>query len=386
MVVDGDEAQHHIIVLTKNQIAKNFGIKTGTALVESRRLCPGLVVLPPNYPLYLDYSRRVRAIYNDYTDQQEPFGLDESFLDVTHSTWFGSGEQIAEEIRQRVKAEVGISVSIGVSYNKIFAKLGSDVKKPDAVTAISKVDFKEKVWPLPASDLLYVGPATTKKLNNRMIRTIGDIAKCEPKELKRFLGVIGEMLWTFANGYDNTPVMKTGEENVIKSIGNSSTFPRDLINNEDVRMAFWVLAESVAARLREHGFICETVQISVRDNKLFRFERQKKLERPTNLASELVQAAMELFTQNYTWSQPIRSIGIRGTDLMSENTHWQLSVFGNEDQRKKREILERTMDQLRKRYGYFSLHRGILLQDRGITSLDAKAENIIHPVSYNYSK
>lgn len=386
VVVGGDEEARHGIVLAKNLIAKKFGIKTGVALVEARRYCPDLISLPPNYPLYLKYARIIREIYSEYSNAIEPFGLDEAWVDISY---IASNERdavmVADEIRTRIFKELGVTVSIGVSWNKPYAKLGSDYRKPDAITLISKENYQKIVYPLPASDLLYVGSATEKKLAGHGINTIGSIAEAERSGLlKRLLGKVGDMLWVFASGSDNTPVIPMGEEAVIKSVGNSSTFPRDLVNDEDVKMAFYVLGESVSSRLRENGFECRTVQISLRGNDLFSFERQMKLERPTNLADELVPAAMRLFTKNYTWQRPLRSIGIRGTDLIPAGSTQQLSLFVDEQKRDKVIRLENATDYIRDRFGYFSLQRAILLQDRSLTGLDAKKENIIHPVGYTY--
>ncbi len=386
VVVGGDVDARHGIVLAKSDAAKKLQIKTGMVIWQAKQICPNLVVLPPNYELYLRFAKMAREIYGEYTDQTEAFGLDESWLDITGSVGlFGDGESVANEIRQRIKNEMGVTASVGVSYNKIYAKLGSDLKKPDATTVISRANFKERVWPLPASDLLYVGPSTARKLASRAIFTIGDIAKTEPKVLKRFLGKAGEMLWIFACGHDESPVTTSGVEGMIKSVGNSSTFPRDLMDNDDVKMGFYMLAESVAARLREGGFECRVVQISVRDVDLFSFERQTKLERPTNLVAELVPVAMHLFLKNYSWQKPIRSIGIRGADLVTEGSHIQLSMFESEESREKLAALERVTDHLRERYGYFSVQRAFMLCDKKITSLDAKSDNIIHPIGYNYN-
>ena len=273
VVVGGDVEQRHGIVLAKNQIAKKYQIKTGEAIWQAKQKCPKLIVIPPNFPLYLRFSKLARDIYLQHTDQVEPFGIDECWLDVTGSTLlFGSGEKIAEKIRKQIKYELGVTVSIGVSFNKIFAKLGSDMKKPDAVTVITKENFKDKVWSLPASDLLYVGSSTNKKLNNYCIRTIGDIANTQPEHLRKILGKWGEVLYLFANGLDCQPVASQNNNlSVIKSIGNSTTTPRDLIDDEDVKIVIYVLAESVSMRMRELVFMCKTIAFSVRYNELYSF-------------------------------------------------------------------------------------------------------------------
>ena len=290
VAVCGDPAARHGIVLAKNYLAKATGIQTGEVIWQARQKCPGLIVLPPNYPLYLRFGRLAREIYAGYTDQVEPFGLDEAWLDVEGSGHiFGDGTRIADEIRERIKSEMGITASVGVSYNKIFAKLGSDLKKPDATTVITRDNFKQVVWPLPASDLLYVGRATQRKLARYGISTIGDIAGTDQEFLHSRLGKCGEVLWSFANGDDNSPVVRMGEESLIKSVGNSITTPRDLETDEDVQMIFYVLSESVAARLREHGFKCRTAHIHIRDKNLFSFGVQGKFTQPTNLSADLAE-------------------------------------------------------------------------------------------------
>ena len=383
VAVCGDPAARHGIVLAKNYHAKKFGITTGEAIWQARQKCPNLVVMPPDYPKYLKFAKMAREIYADYTDQIEPFGLDEAWLDVTGSaTVRGNGESIANEIRQRVKDEIGLTGSVGVADNKIFAKLGSDMKKPDATTVITRQNFKETVWRLPVEELLYVGRSTRHKLFLYNIVTIGDLANCDRKLLHANLGKWGETLWTFANGYDQSPVMCMGEESVIKSIGNSTTTPRDLVNENDVKMTMCVLAESVAARLREHGLKCRTVQIHVRDNTMGMFERQGKLTRPSQLSSEITALAMSLFRANYRWDKPIRSLGVRGADLASANGDRQLS-FIPDDQREEKGIqLERTVDDIRRRFGHFSIQKALMLTDRKLTSLNPKDDHVIHPQSY----
>ena len=315
-------------------------------------------------------------------DLIEPFGLDEAWIDVTGSGVFGDAVEIAETIRNRVKFELGITVSIGVSFNKIFAKLGSDYKKPDAVTVFSKDDYREKVWPLPVEELLYVGPATTRKLRARCIRTIGDLAQTDPSLLHSWLGKMGYVLHAFANGNDPSPVAPLGEEAIIKSIGNSTTTPRDLTCEEDVNIIFYVLAESVAARMRENGFRAKTVQISLRDTDLFSFERQCKLESPSCLASELHDAGMRLLQDNYRFRKPLRSVGIRGMDLVPIQTAMQLNFFEDPVRREKRERLEVAVDELRRRFGHAAVSRAVTMCDPSLGTINPKDDHTIHPVGY----
>ena len=263
VAICGDAEARHGIVLVKNYPAKAAGVKTGDAIWQEKQKCPGLVTVSADFRKYLRFSRLARAIYADYTDQIESFGIDECWLDVTGSVHlFGDGAAIADTIRRRLRDELGVCASVGVSWNKIFAKLGSDLKKPDATSIITEDNFRETVWPLPAGELLYVGRSTKQKLANRAIFTIGDLAKRSVNDLRLLLGVWGETLWSFANGLDSAPVRLTGEESIIKSVGNSTTAARDLLNIEDVKMIIYVLAESVAARLRKHVLKCTTVAIS----------------------------------------------------------------------------------------------------------------------------
>ena len=270
VAVGGDPEARHGIVLTADYTAKRYGVKTGMALWQAKQVCPDITFLPPRMDLYLRFSRMAQEIYADYTDKREPYGIDESWLDVTDSaTLKGDGFHIAQEISSRMKKELGITVSVGVSFNKIFAKLGSDYKKPDAITTMYEDEFQRKAWCLPVSDLLYVGNATNKKLYSMGIRTIGDLAKSDETLLVRKLGKMGSILWAFANGYDESPVKLENTSAPVKSVGNSTTTLRDMETDEDVKIVLYILAESVAARLRENGFRCRTVEISVRDKELF---------------------------------------------------------------------------------------------------------------------
>lgn len=383
MAVGGDPEQRHGIILAKNYPAKSFDIKTGETIWQAKQKCPQLIVVKPNFKLYLQFSRLVRQIYTEYTNQVEPFGLDEAWLDVTGSTrLYGNGETIANKIRHRIKEEMGITVSIGVSFNKVFAKLGSEMKKPDATTIITKENYKHIVWPLPVGDLLYVGTATQRKLKQRGISTIGELAQLDPRQLYSWFGKWGNVLYAFANGLENSPVTIVGEEAVIKSIGNSTTTPHDLENNEEVAIIFYVLCESVAARLREHGLECRIVEIYVRDNELVSFIRQQKQSMSTNLASEIHRAAMELFRKNYSWAKPIRSIGVRGSGLVPAGSPLQLTFMDDEKKRQKIEHLETTIDQIRQRFGTLSVQRALLLTDQRLSAINPKDDHTIHPVGY----
>lgn len=383
VVVGGDVEQRHGIVLAKSDLAKKAGIQTGHAIWQAQQLCKDLIILPPNYSLYLRISRETRKIFDDYTGYVEPFGLDEAWLGLGQAT-LDEGRMVADKIRERVWKELGITASVGVADNKIMSKLGSDYEKPDATTVIGREDYPNIVWPLPASDLLYVGRSTEKKLSNCGIYTIGALANTLPEVLKRMLGKNGVMLWRFANGYDQSSVASTGFFHDIKSIGNSTTTPHDLVNLEDVKLTFWVLAESVAERLRENRFRARTIQISIKDNSLFSFERQIKLQRPTQIAHDIIDAAMQLFNKNYDLkhSKPIRSLGIRGCDLETVDGCIQLSMIQEDAQRLNIEIMENTIDRIRERFGHFAIMRGSLLAEKSIGSINPKDDHVIHPVSF----
>ncbi len=368
VAVAGDAAQRHGIILAKNEIAKQMGVKTGEVLWQARQKCSNLVLVPPRYDLYLQFSRMAREIYADYTDRIEPYGIDEAWIDVTASGRFGTGEQIAEEIRQRVRKELGVTVSVGVSFNKVFAKLGSDYKKPDAVTVFSKENFRETVWRLPVGDLLFVGRATERKLRGHGITTIGKLAALDPGLLHDWFGKWGDVLYLFANGEDTSPVMKVGETAVIKSIGNAATTPRDLTNEQEVNIMFHILADSVAERMRGNGFYTRTVQIYLRDNRLYSFERQTRLKNPTCLASEIHDAAMQLFCSNYSFAgrNPLRTVGIRATDFVPDEGMYQLNLFDDPEVRRKKQNVECTVAEIRKKFGRFAIGRGVTLTDRAL--------------------
>ena len=295
VAVAGDVEARHGIILAKNQHAKKFGIQTGEAIWQAQRKCSELVLFPPDFPKYLYFSKRARQIYADYTDQVEPFGLDECWLDVSGSVGlFGNGLTIAQEISGRIKEELGVTVSIGVSWNKIFAKLGSDYKKPDAITVFDHENYRDLIWPLPVGDLLYVGPSTNRKLRNMAVFTIGDLAHVDLRYTRPVLGKMADILYGFANGLDTTPVAHIGDTSPVTSIGNSCTAPRDLRNEEDAKMLLTALGESVGMRLREQGMQAKTVCIHLRDNELYSFERQCKLKQPTDITGEIIDAALSL--------------------------------------------------------------------------------------------
>lgn len=378
MAVGGDPENRHGIILTKNEIASKYGLTVGEPLWKARQKCPDLVVVPPNYPLYLRFSALARKIYEDYSEFIEPFGLDECWLDVTGSE--KSGEEIAHEIRKRVKSQLGITVSVGVSFNKVFAKLASDYKKPDAVTVIDESNYKDIAWSLPCGDLLMVGRSAQKKLNAYGINTIGDLADTDVAVLKSLFGKNGEMLHSFANGTECSPVRHKDEISEVKSVGNSTTAPRDLVNEEDVKTIFRVLCESVSTRLREKGLKGRVVTIYVRDKELSSFSRQMKIPANTDISTEIFYYAMKLFCTNYFWNKPIRSLGVSVSDF--DVTYEQFDFEKTVENREKQERLETAVDSLRRRFGNYCIGRACQLKDTELSKFNPHEEHIIHPVGF----
>lgn len=360
--VCGDAALRHGIVLAKNQLAKIYGVKTATPIWEARRACPKLKTVQPHYDRYMEFSRRARAIYEEYTDMVEAFGADECWLDVTGSKMlFGDGEKIAREINARMKKELGLTVSVGVSFNKCFSKLGSDLNKPNGISVITRENFKEIVWPLPAESLLWIGRSAKQRLNSLGIITIGDIAMMGREFLISAFGKTGEGIWNNAMGHDSLPVLRESELPAAKSIGKSVTGSEDLKNEAEVYRTFLSLAENISEKLRKCSLLCGTVQIHIRDCMLITTEHQIKLENPTRLASELAAIGMELFKKNWRWQRTVRSLGIRACKLMSDSECVQLSFEYDYKKALKLERLETSVDGIREKYGKHSVTRASLM-------------------------
>ena len=381
-VVGGDQESRKGIVLTKSPQAKRYKIKTGSSIREAMNLCPHLIVVPANYPLYLYFSQRMREIVLEHTDTIKPFGSDEMWAQL-----YGDRATVCktvEDIRKALWRQLCLTVSIGIGDNLPYAKIGSDLAPNNGVCELWNEDREKKVYPLPASDLLYVGHSTAEKLRKHGIDTIGDLVNYGPERICQILrNKTGETLWAMACGNDKTQVAHIESVDDVKSIGNSNTMPRDLVNEDDVRAAFYMLGESVAERMRESGFEARTLKISVRNNELLSFERQVKLPRPTNLTAELVPAAMELFRKHYFWSRPIRSLGIRGTDLVAEGSVYQLTLLDDESKRDKLTKLERSVDRIRGQFGQTSLQRAVLMLER-LKSVNANNDKGDAQVFYQY--
>lgn len=381
VAVCGSVEDRHGIVLAKSNLAKKYNIKTAETVYQAKKKCPKLVIVEANYENYIKYSRMARKIYYDYTDKVEPFGADEAWLDITGNPGvkdFEKAKIIADEIRNRIFEELGLTVSVGVSYNKIFAKLASDYKKPDATTVFSPYEYADIIAKLPISAMIYAGKSTCATLSKFGINTIGELAQLNMMSLKTLLGKNGEIIWRNARGEDTSPVVNNGKLEEIKSIGNSVTPPRDLKNNEDVKAMCYMLAESVGTRLRSHGMKCLTVRLSIRESDLKSHEHQQKLDIPTDSTVTIANIAYKIFTEVYDWHIPVRSIGIRGCELCGEKTPIQLSVFDNEIAfRNKNEKIDKTVDNIRKRFGYTSLQRGIVMCDKRLTGANVKDDSVM---------
>ena len=365
VAVCGRKEDRHGIVLAKNMLAKNAGVKTGMVIHEAKKLCPDLICADAHHDLYTKYSRAVKKIYQDYTDRIEPFGIDEAWLDVTGSPKFnGDGYLIAEDIRRRVKEEIGLTVSIGVSFNKVFAKLGSDLKKPDAVSVISKENFKSVVWKLPVGELLYVGRATKQKLEGLTIKTIGDLATFSKKILISKLGKWGEVLQSYANGQDQDPVNIYYEQDEIKSVGNSLTYYRDIKTEDDVYALLVLLAENVCLRMKEYGFkFARTLCLTITTNHLNSYTRMRKMEFATRISDEVAKQAFELFKENFDWNQGlVRGLGISLSDFTDTE---QLDLYGTSQQRNRKQQLQDAIEQIRYRFGAKSINKGVMYTDNG---------------------
>ena len=368
MAVCGDPKERHGIILAKNEEAKRYGVQTAETVWQAKQKCPALTLVAPHRDAYAAYSEKVNAIYRRYTDLVEPFGIDESWLDVTGSrALFGPGKEIADTLRRVVRQELGLTISVGVSFNKIFAKLGSDYKKPDATTVIWREDVERIVYPLPAKALLFVGRNVADTLEKLGIRTIGDLAHSNRATLARHLGKAGEMLHDYANGKDDGPVRSAYAEREIKSIGNGRTFRRNLTTREDIRLAVYALCDTVAARMRRCGVECTTLQVQIRDPQFRTISRQRPLPAPTHLAREMADAALKIIADGWKNRGPIRMLTITGQHLIAADTAArQMSLFDTgEDERRhaKQEKIEHTMDAIRTRFGPYAIHNGSMLRN-----------------------
>ena len=364
VAVAGDPDSRHGIVLAASIEAKKFGIKTTDTVYIAKKKCPSLVIVRPHHSLYSNLSKDINKIYLEYTDLVEPFSVDESFIDLTGTTRYISGEfvEIADELRSRIKNEIGITISVGASFNKCFAKLASDMKKPDATTYIPRERMQEVVWPLPVSDLLFIGKSTTQSLEEIGIVTIGDLANYDKEKLVSRFGKHGGAMWDYANGNDDEAVHSYYEERKVKSISNGFTFPRDLTTLDEIREGVNALADSVAYKLREKKLLAYTVSVQIKDKDFHTIQRQKALQLPTHLRKEIAEIVMDLIRNNWSGDVPIRLITVGCTDFVNENEAGeQLSLFSGDsvENRERQERLEDAVNSIQKKLGKSSIAFGM---------------------------
>lgn len=360
MAVCGSKEDRHGIVLAKNDKAKAFGVKTAEPIWQAKKKCPTLLCIPPHYKWYAAFSKRVKEIYYDYTDLVEPFGIDECWLDVTGSgLLFGTGEEIAEILRERVKREMGLTISVGVSFNKIFAKLGSDMKKPDAVTVISHENFREKVWPLPADSMIGVGKSTMKELEKLGLHTLGDVANAPFELMEQRLGKSGIYLWRHVNGFSNSPVTNETKFPAAKSYSHGTTPSENFKSEEEIRNTLIHLCETLSRQMRRDKVMATTVSLAIRDEKLVRTERRQKLSQPTRLVEPIVNSAMELYRKNFSYLPEIYSVTIGASDLVDDDICPQMSLFADTEKEEKMEKLESEIETIRNKFGKGAIIRGM---------------------------
>ena len=365
MAVCGNPENRHGIILAKNEIAKKYGVVTAETLRQARKKCPGLQVVPPHHSKYRHYSKLINQIYLRYTDMVEPFSIDESWLDVTGSIrLFGTGPQIADEIRHTVSRELGLTLSAGVSFNKIFAKMGSDYKKPDATTVISRDNFRQLLWPMDIGSMFFVGKATAARLRGHGIKTIGELALSDRNMVKRLLGKQGGVIHDYANGLDTTPVLRYDRIEKVKSVGNGTTFSRNLQGADDIKVAVTGLADTVASRLRRHKMKAFGVKVDIKDPDFKVISRQQQLDNPTNLAEIIAGTALSIIKKSWQLRKPIRMLTITAINLCDENQAQQLSLFSDENINiEKAEKAERAMDDIRRKFGTGAISFGSVLNN-----------------------
>lgn len=368
VAVCGDPAQRHGIILAKNEPAKRCGVQTAETIYQAKKKCPDLVLLPPHHDLYAAFSRRINAIYGEYTDLVEPFGIDESWLDVTHSLHLfgGDARALADTLRARIRCELGLTISVGVSFNKVFAKLGSDYKKPDATTLISRENWREIVFPLPVGDLLFVGRSAQELLGRYGVRTIGELAACSEEMLETLMGKMGTQLYRYANGLDSSPVRGDAEREPVKSVGNSTTYRRDLTRWDEVQTGIALLSDQVAMRLRRGGLYCGGVQVGIKNSRFQTFSRQTMLPHSTHLMREINDTALTLVRGLWKAPDPIRLLSVTALHLSDDAQSFrQLDLLGTDERaQEKQEAVETAMDALRQKFGRDVIAYGTLVDNQ----------------------
>ena len=362
VAVAGDTDNRHGIILAKNMIAKRFGVKTAETVWQARAKCPGLVLLPPHHALYGQVSREINRIYLSVTDQVEPFSVDESWLDVTASrSLFGSGVEIADLLRKRVREEIGITISVGVSFNKTWAKMGSDYRKPDATTVMDRETAPKILFPQPIENMLFVGSSAAQVLRRNGMLTIGDLAAASPVLLSSILGKSGAALSAAARGEDMSPVRVYGDTDPARSVSHACTFPSDLVGRDACTRELLPLCEAVGTRLRKMGLRCRTVQLQIKSPDLKVISRQRTLSLPTASTDRIFREVCAILRDSWPEQKPVRLFSVGAENLISdqEDIPVQLSLLDDaEEKDEKRERLEAAVDRLRDRFGRDSVMRG----------------------------
>ena len=380
VAVSGDPTSRHGIILAKNEEAKKYKVQTAETIWQARRKCPNLILLPSHRYKYEEFCSIINGIYLRYTDMVEPFSIDESWLDVSGSlNHFGmDGRELADHIRETVKRETGLRLSAGVSFNKVFAKMGSDYKKPDATTVISRDNYRRLLWPLPAEEMFFVGKATGEKLAAMNIHTIGDIARADERLLESAFGKHGRDLYRYANGLDDAPVSKYNAQKEYKSVGNGTTFKRNLRGREDVRTAVISLSDRVSQRLRKHGLRAGGIKVDIKDPDFRVITRQKQLDRAVNSSVEIAAAAMEIIDRNWHYPDPIRLLTITGINIGCGEREEQMNLFGlSEEVHRQNEAVDAALDAVRSKFGRYSImYGGALGNDLGISYKEDELEVI----------
>ena len=374
IAVCGSKEERHGIVLAKNYLAKDFGVKTGDTIWQAKNKCPNIIIIDnPHFDMYSYYSKRAIDIYKKYTDKIESMGLDECWLDVTNSIkLFGKPVDIANTLRETIKSELGLTISVGVSFNKTFAKLGSDLKKPDATTVISKNNYKDIVWPLPISDLLFVGRKTKQLLNKNYIYTIGDIANSKPERLKKLLGKNGITLYNEANGLDDDEVKNVDYIDTVKSISHGITTVNDLTNNDEVWTIILELTQEISFKLRKQNLRAGGVSVNIRNNELQFEQFQMKFLSSEESAINIAKYAFSLFKNRYSWDKPIRTVTVSAIYLSDNSSPEELTILEDNNFKEKIEKVERCAQDINIKYGQELVKNATLIKNDNLPNIRRK--------------
>lgn len=357
-IVGGDTEKRHGIVLARSIPAKKYGIKTADTIYTAKSKCPNLTIVPPNYSRYIEASKKLMDILHLYSPYIQQYSIDEAFLDYT---FIGNNDYLkkAYELKDRINRELGFTVNIGIGDNKLLAKMASELEKPDMVHTIFKEEIKHKMWPLPVEDLFFVGSKTREKLNSRGIFTIGDLANLDRDFISNWLKKPGILIWEYANGIDDSEIRSNSP--IIKGLSNSTTTPKDIDNRDKAYLVLLGISEMLGMRIRSLNMYGRVLAISLKDNNFFKYSRQTTLYVATNCTDTIYDVSKDLFDSLWT-GVPLRQFSISISSLVPDNL-LQLSLL--ESINEKNEILDKTIDTIRGRFGYMSIIRSCFL-DSGI--------------------